>query len=198
MDEQRFDELSKKLATSVSRRQALRIMGTTAVGGLGALFGARGAFAHHNAQCRDVGDNCRSNAECCDRVCLDFHCVCPGGTVLCPGTNECLPECSGPRVFNPDTCQCECPEGTSACGEFSCCAPDSPCCGSTFCCPPQTTCCVGSGFLTCCPPGYTCNQQQGCLPAFCQTPGQSCFVTSQCGQGCTCVGATFFSPGICQ
>src|SRR5919109_4936913 len=91
MDEQRFDDLSRKLATSVSRRQAVKILGATALGGLGALIGARGAYAH---QCRSIGDTCRSNAECCERVCIDFHCACPGGTELCPSTNECLPACS--------------------------------------------------------------------------------------------------------
>src|SRR5688572_21665975 len=106
MDDRRFDELSRTLATTtVSRRQAVRLVGAAAIGGVTALFGARGAAAHHNARCRDIGDNCRSNAECCDGVCTDFHCVCPSGTQLCPSTNECLPACPFPRVFNPGTCE---------------------------------------------------------------------------------------------
>jgi hypothetical protein len=53
--QKRFDDLSKKLATSVSRRQAVRILGAFAVGGLGALFGARGAFANHACTALGIG-----------------------------------------------------------------------------------------------------------------------------------------------
>ena len=195
MDEQRFDDLSKKLATSVSRRQAVKILGATAAGGLGALFGARGAFAHHHAQCRDTGANCRSNAECCSGVCVNFHCACPPGQVLCPGSGECVQACFPPKVFNPATCDCECPTGTSTCGEFTCCPPAEACCsgqGFEFCCPPDTTCCIGPGFVDCCPPGFQCDQQFGCQPLGCQTPGSPCFFDQDCGQNCTCFGADPF------
>ena len=197
MDEQRFDELSKKLATSVSRRQAVKILGATAAGGLGALFGARGAFAHHNANCRSVGDNCRANAECCAGACVDFHCVCPGGSVLCPATNECLPVCQGETFFNPDTCECECAPGTSKCGEFTCCPDGTLCCSDEVfgqCCPPDFTCC---GF-ECCPPGFQCDPGGFCVP-LCQTAGNPCFFDNDCGQGCQCFGANPpFIFGVCQ
>jgi hypothetical protein len=199
MDDQQFDQLSKSLATSVSRRQAMKVLGATAIGGVAALFGARGASAHHNARCKDIGDNCRSNAECCERVCVDFHCVCPGGTVLCPGTNECLPACPGGRIFNPDTCECECPPGTSPCGEFTCCTTNTSCCnaqGFGFCCPQGTTCCEVS--FQCCPPGTQCTQQ-GCVSLQCTTPGRLCFSSNECGQNCQCVNANPpFFPGTCQ
>src|SRR5688500_9243708 len=107
MDPKSFDELSKSLATSVSRRHAIRIIGTTAATGVAALFGARSGFANHNHPCRDAGSTCRSNAECCTGVCRDFHCACAPGTVLCQG--ECVPACVPPRVFAMQTCTCECP-----------------------------------------------------------------------------------------
>jgi hypothetical protein len=192
MDEQRFEELSKKLATTVSRRQAVRILGATAVGGLGALFGARGAFAHHNARCRDFGDNCRSNAECCTGVCMDFHCACPSGAVICG--DECVAECPPPQILNPQTCQCECnpaivcgpfqmvdPQtcecvcvpGTLTCGQNACCTPGQVCrngtcvntvpCGPTQCPVDQLCCASAFGFLQCCGPGQACNPIVGCV-----------------------------------
>jgi hypothetical protein len=199
MDDQRFDELSRKLATSVSRRQAVRIFGATAAGGLAALFGARGAGANHGAQCRHIGDNCRSNAECCERLCVDFHCACPGGTVVCPETNECVPACQFGKIFNPTTCQCECPPGQSECGEI-CCPDTAQCCnaqGFGFCCGPDDTCC--DAFFQCCPPGLQCDPMFGCIAPQCQTPGFPCFNDQQCGQNCNCLGAVPpFLPGVCQ
>jgi hypothetical protein len=177
MDDQRFDELSKKLATSVSRRQAIRIMGTTAVGGLGALFGARGAFAHHNANCRNPGDNCRSNAECCSGICTEFHCACPSGTVVCQ--DACVPACSPPFTLNLETCQCECAGDTTECG-LTCCFQGHSCCG-TYCCPPNTTC-------------SNCFSQACCIGSGTRCSGQSCTSNSQCCSGqCN----TFFGSGFC-
>jgi hypothetical protein len=108
----RFDDLTKELAAAKSRRQALRILAAGAAGGMLSLFGPRQAAADHNAQCRDLGDNCRSNAECCGGgVCVDFHCVCPRGTVACQ--DQCVPVCTPStnpcrrNVLNPNTCRCE-------------------------------------------------------------------------------------------
>lgn len=204
MDEQRFEELSKKLATSVSRRQAVRILGATALGGVASLAGARGAWAR---QCRGAGDNCRSNAECCTRFCdPTFHCACPQGFVVCQ--DECIPACppgqlpnpttcqcecspavvcSPPRVPNASTCQCECPAGSTACGQTACCAPDQICQNGTcsFCPPGETPC--GSA---CCGSGYVCDAGSGTCTCIGTPCGDVC-----CPFGLVCDNGTCM-PGI--
>lgn len=147
MDDERFEELSKTLATTVSRRQAVRIIGATAAGGFASLVGARGAFAR---QCRDVGSNCRSNAECCSRFCdtATFKCgpSCGPEQVVCEG--QCVGPCPGGMVISPTTCQCVCPTGTEECnGE---CVPEGTCGAGCIgqvcfadneCCPESPVCC---------------------------------------------------------
>jgi len=190
MEEGRFEELSKSLATSVSRRQAVKIVGVAALGGMTSLVGARGAWAR---QCRQAGQNCRSNAECCTRFCdTTFHCACPPGSVLCQ--EECVPACnppqvldpttctcgcpptvvcSPPKIVNPQTCSCVCPPGTSACGQSNCCGPNQVCqngtcvnavpCGSQLC-PANQICCPSFFSGTqCCAPGQGCDPFVGCV-----------------------------------
>ncbi len=181
MDEGRFEQLSKSLATSVSRRQAVKIAGVAALGGMISLVGARGAWAR---QCRQAGQNCRSNAECCTRFCdTTFHCACPSGSVLC--NEECVPAdnppkllnpqtcacecdasitCPPPRILNPQTCQCQCPAGTTACGQTACCGPNQICqkgtcvnaivCGGQLCDPAR--CCTTIFGQQCCSPNQVC------------------------------------------
>lgn len=189
MDDQQFDQLSKSLATSVSRRQAMKILGATAAGGMAALFGARGASAHHNANCRDFDDNCRSNAECCTGACINFHCGCAEGTVICQ--DRCVPVCTPPRILDPDsctcecdpaiicppprlldpqTCQCACPAGTTPCGQ-TCCPPGTFCqngvcvqgvpCGNELCNPATEFCCPFP-IPNCCGRNQQCSIFFGC------------------------------------
>src|SRR5258706_373038 len=62
MDSTRFDEFTKALAKRTSRRQALKTLAATTVGG---IFGLS-RVGHADARlCRDLGQNCSSNAECC-------------------------------------------------------------------------------------------------------------------------------------
>ncbi len=140
-----FDALVKAIAESGSRRDMLKRVGAAALGialssvGLSCepgrttgprflrpLFDARG-------RCKKVGQTCRQNSECCSDFCDPFTgiCACPNGTVLCSISGQCVPACSPPLVFDPNTCQCEC-------------LPPSVSCGGTACCAPGTTCCSGS------------------------------------------------------
>jgi CXCXC repeat len=189
LDEQWFDQLSKSMAGTVSRRQAVKVLGATALGGLFAGVGARGAQAR---LCRDAGQNCRSNAECCTRFCdTTFHCACASGTVLCQG--DCVPVCTPPKVLNPTTCACECdpaivcpppkilnpqtcscqcPPGTITCGQTQCCPPGTVCqsgtcvtgvqCGNQFC-PVTQICCTTFFGTQCCAPGQACSFFSGCF-----------------------------------
>jgi hypothetical protein len=155
MSDDRFDELSKALATTTSRRQALKILAATAAGGAFSLFGAREARAI--GRCRRVGQPCRQDYECCDFFCNPARgrCECPPSPAahLCAKTRRCIfcnPETS---TFDPATCTCVCNEGTTPCNG-QCCGEGEECCRGTFfsqCCP------TGQ----CCPSGY-CDYGYGC------------------------------------
>jgi hypothetical protein len=142
MGEERLNELSRALASATTRRQALKIVGATAVGGALSLVGARSASAIAPGRCRRVGVPCRQDVECCDFFCnrATGRCACPPSTFLCGKSKLCV-ECRPPGVFNPETCQCECPADTTPC--------DGQCCGAGFkCCPSY----YGGGF--CVPEDY--------------------------------------------
>ncbi|MDQ3858297.1 MAG: hypothetical protein M3327_07615 [Actinomycetota bacterium] len=147
MGEEKFAEFSKALASGVSRRQALKLAGATALGGALSLLGARGAGGQVPGRCRRVGVPCRQSEECCEYFCdpNTGRCACPPGLFTCRHTRRCV-TCRPPGVFNPETCQCECPEGTTAC-DGSCCTAEETCCvnfyGGATCCPPGVACCPG-------------------------------------------------------
>ena len=184
--ENRFDQLTRELGTTASRRKAIRIMaGAVATGGL-SLIGLRPAGADDPGRCRKIGVPCRRNTECCSGFCdpATARCACPPRTNLCPKTGLCISQCSGGTVFNPETCECDCPPGTvvcvnsmgfrfccpagSTCCDFVCCPSGTACCGTiSMCCPTGTTCC---GFQ-CCPSGSTCCGSQCCPPGFQCCPG---------------------------
>jgi hypothetical protein len=166
----RFDELSKTLAASTSRRRFLKVAAAAAAAGVLSVVGAPEAAASHRKSCRESGDNCRSDAECCTHFCGSGHCACavncPGATtgtgaitteccapgdVCCGG--KCLKQsqtlCSGGKVFNTATCQCEEPAGTTVpCGTTACRAGEI-CCRNTVCCPTSTPVCCPTGMPRC-------------------------------------------------
>jgi hypothetical protein len=95
------------LKSSCSMRKSAKRL--TYAGAL-ALVGARNSVEAR--QCLEIGQNCRSNAECCEGYCdtNTFQCGCPPGTNLClsnPPRRQCI-TCTGGQVFNPQNCRCEC------------------------------------------------------------------------------------------
>ena len=144
MSEERFDELSKALATTISRRQALKLAGATALGGVLAMMGAGRASAQFGGpgRCRKVGAICRQHSECCDFYCdrVTGRCGCPPGSFLCPGGpgrsgSRCV-FCPPEATFDPETCTCTCPAGTTQCEGFygvECCPAGVACCPGGFC-----------------------------------------------------------------
>ena len=146
MSDRKMDELSKALATT-TRRQMLKILAATAAGGALSLAGARGARA---GRCRRVGQPCRANFECCDFFCppATGRCACRPGENLCQKTRRCI-RCDPEATFDPATCECVCPEGTTQCGT-ECCSAEEECPGGYYgptCCPPGEICCPG-GFCS--------------------------------------------------
>ncbi len=78
MGSERFDELTKTLATGTTRRVMLKAVAGVAAGGLLALFGQRGAEAQpkkHPPKCLHEGDTCTATDQCCGSlVCSSGAC----------------------------------------------------------------------------------------------------------------------------
>lgn len=213
MNDYRFDELTKELAaTPVSRRRALKLLLAGAATGLLSTVTTPSAYAARN--CRDIGQTCQSDAQCCTRFCdnQNFRCACTPGTELCNG--KCV-GCQPPFVLNTSTCQCECPQGTTKCGNTCCSNSATPvcCANSSTCCPSGTqctnvgTCCPSDRLCAgeCCPPGFTCSNNQ-CVaspcgasncPGCCQNnvcqPGNTDLLCGSGGNTCT----TCTPPNVC-
>ena len=87
MSDRKLDELSRALATTTSRRQMLKVLAATAVGGMVRA----GARELELGRCRRVGQPCRANFECCDFFCHDTgRCACRPGENLCTKTKRCI------------------------------------------------------------------------------------------------------------
>ncbi len=66
----KFDELAKRLAQSVTRRGALKKFGLGLAGMALACFGlANKAEAAKGSGCRPGGSRCKFNKECCSGTC---------------------------------------------------------------------------------------------------------------------------------
>jgi hypothetical protein len=143
MEPSRFDELTKALATSTSRRQALKTIAATTLAGLLGLSGIGTAFA----KCKPNGHTCSKDKHCCSGHCYKGTCV------VCanPASDACnvQPNC-GPS----NSCFClQSIEGGVYCTSLSrcaTCASDSDCepgeiCTAAPCCSSGTSC----TFATC-------------------------------------------------
>ena len=96
MEPSRFDELTKALATSTSRRQALKTIAATTLGGLLGLGGIGTAFA--KPKCHRAGTGCDTNSQCCSGL----YCANGEKSTPCPA----LPACnSGSPCPQGQTCQ---------------------------------------------------------------------------------------------
>ena len=142
MGEERFEEMTKKLARPLSRRQAVKAFVATAAVG---AFGMAGPSTAVAGRCRKNGHKCRQDYECCSFYCdpATALCQCPPGSNVCPATGHCV-FCGTGATFNPDTCQCECPSGTTQCGNGCCDDATQVCCTSSY------------GYQHCNPIAYGC------------------------------------------
>jgi hypothetical protein len=75
MSQQQFDDLTRSVATSVSRRHALKAIAGGVLGAAGAaLLGTRHAEAS-GRPCRQAGANCSFDEQCCSHFCYEHKCV---------------------------------------------------------------------------------------------------------------------------
>ena len=161
MDSNRFDQLTRALATDMSRRSVL-----------GTLLAAAGALLFPRsgrAACIKPGQTCKQGDECCaGHICFEAICDCPSGIFddqgncaprgasctasggACKQDDEC---CSGYTCFEG---LCDCPSGYF--DKQGNCAPPPPCAKSGEDCAGNEECCDGAPCFqgACgCPPGYT-------------------------------------------
>jgi len=148
VDRERFDALTRALATGTSRRRALK---GAIGGGAGAVLAAIG-FGRASAQlggCAGYGRICRVSG-CCTTLGAECRCY-PNGHCRCV--------CPTGTAFDAATGACSCPEaGTERCnaGSFGCGSASS----AGLCCPPgssQFVCCSATTeFAGCCTAGDDC------------------------------------------
>src|SRR6266436_7598071 len=104
MEPTKFDELTKALATSTSRRQALKTIAATTLGGILGLGGIGTVFA----RCKGVYSKCNHDNQCCSGVCCNGTCcngICQNGQCVCvPSGGTC-------NIDHPEACcsrNCSC------------------------------------------------------------------------------------------
>jgi Stigma-specific protein, Stig1/CXCXC repeat len=221
--ESRFDALAKALAGSGSRRDAIRrVAGVASAAVLASLgFGCESETAtgpgsvnrfvpvFDRGRCKKVGQKCRQNDECCSDFCDPFtgYCTCPSGTQVCSASGQCVPACAPPFVLNSNTCQCECPANSFACGGVTCCVTGTDCCNGT-CVNFQTNAQHCGSCNNVCQTGATCVAGQCVCPATAPTTCNGQCVNTltdatncgSCNNSCAfnqiCVNGACVCPGV--
>src|SRR5690242_18599315 len=114
MDPTKFDELTKVLVTPTSRRQALKALAATTVGGILSISGIGTVFAKKKP-CQSPAESCHNDKQCCSGTCCEGLCcdqgqICSRGTCVCaPGTHPSCPNFPSGCNGNPE---CVCIETT--------------------------------------------------------------------------------------
>src|SRR5258706_8505761 len=165
MDSSRFDELTKAVATTTSRRRVLKTFVASIMGGIFGL--SRTDLANAAGKCLGLGSKCAHGKECCSGTCTNNRCACPSGQTNCNGACVVCPfggTCSGSS--------CVCPTGQTNCnGLCTVCPTGGTCSGNSCVCPTGQTNCNGvckdlsidpTNCGTC---GHVCNGTNG--TAFC-------------------------------
>src|SRR6266480_6854335 len=172
-----FDELTKALATSTSRRDALKTIVTASVGALLGLGGVSTAFAGHRRRSRTRSSSSRT-----------------------PKPNrDCAKWCA--QVFGPNTpaagqCTSDAAHGTGLCSTCGNVAPSSICCVRN-----TSGYCNGTSVAACCASGQHCCSgtcSECCANSDC-TNGNTCGSnnTCVCGSGAGCTGSNTCLNGSC-
>ena len=174
MEGHRFDELTRELAVSATRRRVLAGL----AGGLATALGLRRAGAQG---CAAYGRVC-AYSGCCttpgaDCVCYrngHCRCLCPAGTAACAGNGVTVCVDLRTDLANCGACGAACAPG-ALCVEGACrdCGvPGLPCCTGTAC--DAGLRCIGNECVACgapphpCCEGDVCTAPAVCVQNFCQ------------------------------
>lgn len=144
-----IDDISRVIASPVSRRQAFKMVSGAVGGALLASLGLGRATRMLGADgddrpCPDHGVKCNGRCyprgyTCCGRL------VCNGDQICCSNGHCCddALTCCGSGCCN---------HGSTCCGNNTCCSHGVACCSGKCCSSPRAICCGGA----CCPEGYLC------------------------------------------
>ncbi len=191
MEPSRFDDLTKALATSTSRRHALKTIAATALGSILGLGGIGTAFAN----CKPNGIGCNTNSQCCSGGCCHGTCTDLGTTSNCgtcghrcaSGQGCCNGTCTDLNTIqNCGSCGNVCPAG-QMCSDGQCVCP----LGRTKLC--NGTCatnCLSTG----CSNGCNCVQDAAVGNFYCAQGA----ATQGCSSDCDCPsGQMCINGGVC-
>ena len=189
MHDERFDDLARSLAHGVSRREALRKIGGTLLGaalaslvpGTTEAAPGGGGGGPSPGRCGLPGQPCKFNSQCCPgTVCLNGSCACGFGSTLCQG--QCLSNCPNGQIRNPNTCDCEFPDGSrpnfsndpNNCGTCGSVCDDNNVCTTNTC---VNGGCVHISIAGCCTGDAQCNDNTICTTDTCDQATNTCIHT---------------------
>ncbi|RIK46657.1 MAG: hypothetical protein DCC58_02515 [Chloroflexi bacterium] len=194
MDDRRFDDLARGLASSSSRRQALKAIGAGVVGAAFSVVGVSSATAKEKDKDKKKPDCCpKDTPTLCGRTCVDLsddpqHCGGCGNTCV-PGGQCVNGVCVAPAC--DDSSDCPLPADpclVAVCASGQCasaprCPADATCDNGTCVCPSGTTYCESQNVcVPDCPIGLPLNPQTcQCDEHYCVSASEGC-ANLPCGQ----------------
>ena len=219
MDGRRFDEWTRLLTLCSSRRATTGALAGGALASALGLLGASRAAAHKvgiAATCKNKGDDCDDDDECCSDNCRNGNCKCAGDGDFCDQDRDCCSnDCDNGNCRDDDggggdcrnkgddcdddndCCSNDCRNGNCACaGDGRRCDRDKDCCSNDcdngFCDDDDG----GGGFqcgVTACREGWSCCPSSGV--GRCYDPDfLHCCGVGICPNGWDCCG---FAGGCC-
>jgi hypothetical protein len=178
MDGSRFDELTRSLVCSTSRRGLVK----GSVAGLLGVALTRLGRGDVSAACKRVGRRC-SGDNCCEgAVCVDGRCQCEAGLTVCNGSRGavCVAACPFGQVLGSD-CRCLCAATGRPVGDEPC---DCDPCGANE----ETAVCGESEITEFCVYSNTVDGACACFQPICLFDPIFCSAAApECPEGFACV-----------
>jgi hypothetical protein len=223
MDGQRFDDITRAVATGTSRRQLFRVVLGSVLGLTGAAAGTRAGSAD---ECKQVDKACKKDSQCCAGLfCEAGSCQDESVRIACETDDDCPKflrvECGAFRELHlvdnscvegfctvssappPDPC-CQCEGRACIVAEGTCCLMDQVCQdkkGDYFCCTGQDYCGTDhKGGDVCLSAGRACgpNDTSACFPDEVCTSGVCCPSERACHDTCCELDCRCGGDGQCS